>query len=389
MVEASYDLQALRAREFPWMEPSRAVFLNSASTGPLPRRAVEAVIQFTQLRATPQALDDERLFGALGRSRALIAQLVGASPGEIALAVNTGYGINVAAGALPLAHGDVVVVPDGEFGANMYPWLEIVPRRGGVVRRIPTRDGLLDEDALLRAIDEPRVKIVAVSWVGFATGYRADVARIGARCRERGIRFVVDAIQGLGPLALDIRASNVDILACGAQKWLLSPWGSGFMYVRRELIPELAPPIVSWLAVKGSDDFRRLLDYDLTWRDDARRFEFITLPFQDFVGMNASLELILELGPTAIARHVSGLADHVVAWAMARRDMRLVTPADGDRRAGIVCVAPPDAADVSESLRGAGVAHSLREGSIRLSIHCFTTRDDVDRALAVIERRGS
>ena len=381
----TYDVQALRRREFPWMDPATAVFLNSASTGPLPQRAVDAAVRFTQLRATPQKLGDDLLFGMFARSRELIATLIGARTTEIALAANTGYGINVAAGALPLAPGDVVVVPDGEFGANMYPWLAIVPRRGGVVRKIPMRGGLLDEEEVLRTIEEPRVKIVALSWVGFATGYRADLATIGRKCRERGIYFVVDAIQGLGPMSLDIRAANVDILACGAQKWLLSPWGSGFMYVRDELVRELTPPIVSWLAVKGSDDFRRLLDYDLTWRDDARRFEFITLPFQDFAGMNASLELVLELGPAAIAAHVAALADDVVAWAQARRDMRLVTPAGREKRAGIVCVAPGDAESVSQRLRDAGIAHSLREGGIRLSIHCFTTRDDVARALRVME----
>jgi cysteine desulfurase / selenocysteine lyase len=356
-VGATYDVQTLREREFPWMDSSRAIFLNSASTGPLPQRTVDAVTRFTQLRATPHKLGDELLFGMFARSRELIAQLIGARTTEIALAANTGYGINVAALALPLGPGDVVVVPDGEFGANMYPWLEIVPRRGGVVRKIPMRDGLLDEDALLRAVDEPGVKIVAVSWVGFATGYRANLVNLGRRCRERGVWFVVDAIQGLGPATLDIHACNVDILACGAQKWLLSPWGTGFMYVREALVRTLSPPIVSWVAVKGSDDFRRLLDYDLTWRDDARRFEFITLPFQDFVGMNASLELLLELGTPAIEAHVAALADQVVAWAQTRPEMRLVTPTDRAKRAGTVSVAPPDAEAVSQRLREAGVAH--------------------------------
>ena len=387
MTEAAYDVHALRAREFPWMDSAREVFLNSASTGPLPRRTVDAVVRFTELRATPQRLGDEMLFGTFARSRELIAALIGAKASEIALATNTSYGINVAAGALPIGRGDVVVISDGEFPANVYPWLEIVPRRGGVVRRIPMRGGLLDEAALLRAIEEPRVKVVAVSWVGFATGYRVDLSEIGRRCRERDVYFVVDAIQGLGPLPLDVRAAQADVIACGAQKWLLSPWGAGFMYMREELARRLDPPIVSWLGVRGSDDFRRLIDYDLTWREDARRFEFITLPFQDFAGLNASLELFLELGARAIERHVASLVDHVVTWAGSRRDVRLVTPAERARRAGIVSFAPPDSDAACERLRAAGVAHSLREGAIRFSIHCFTTRADLDRAIAVVESR--
>ncbi|HEU4990090.1 MAG TPA: aminotransferase class V-fold PLP-dependent enzyme [Gemmatimonadaceae bacterium] len=383
----SYDVGALRAREFPWMDSATAVFLNSASTGPLPRRAVEALSAYNELRHMPHRLTDELQFGTLTRGRELVAQLIGASPAEIALSVNTSYGINVAALALPLGPGDVVVVPDGEFPANMYPWLDLAPRRGASVRVIPKRRGLPDEAGVLAALDDPAVKIVSVSWVGFATGYRMDLAALGRRCRERGVHLVVDAIQGLGPLTLDVKDAQPAVLACGAQKWLLSPWGAGFTYVRRDLIPALDPPFVSWMAVKGSDDFRKLLDYDLTWRDDARRFEFITVPFQDFAGMNASLELLQELGPAAVEAHVAALAGDLVAWAQERDDMRLVTPADRARRAGIVCVAPPDPEATSQRLKAAGIAHSQREGAMRFAIHAFTTRDDLARVKDVMSAR--
>ncbi|MDE3052524.1 MAG: aminotransferase class V-fold PLP-dependent enzyme [Gemmatimonadota bacterium] len=380
----TYDVAALRAQEYPWMDPATAVHLNSASTGPLPARTVRAVGAFTALRHDPRAMPDTLLFDTLTRSRALAAALIHADAGEIALSVNTSYGINVAAAALPLGPGDVVVVPDGEFPANMYPWLELAPRRGATVRVVPLRDGWCDEESLMAAVDDPAVKIVAVSWVGFATGYRVDLAALGRRCRERGVHLVVDAIQGLGVLPLDVREVQPAILACGAQKWLLSPWGAGFTYVRRDLIPRLDPPFVSWMGVRNSDDFRNLLAYDLTWRDDARRFEFVTVPFQDFAGMNASVELLLELGPAAVAAHVRRLADRVVEWTGGRRGMRLVTPADAARRAGIVCVAPPDPEATSERLKAAGVIHSQREGAMRLAIHAFTTDADIDRALAVI-----
>ena len=383
----SYDVGALRAQEYPWMDSASAVFLNSASTGPLPRRTVRAVGAFTDLRHEPHRMPDPLLFDTLARSRALAARLINARPEEIACAVNTSYGINVAAAALPLGPGDVVVVPDGEFPANMYPWLELAPRRGATVRVIPQRDGVCDEQTLMAAIDDPAVKVVAVSWVGFATGYRVDLEALGRRCRARGVHLVVDAIQGLGVLPLDVRAVQPAILSCGAQKWLLSPWGAGFTYVREDLIPALDPPFVSWMAVKGSDDFRKLLDYDMTWRDDARRFEFITVPFQDFAGMNTSFELLLELGPDAIAAHVQRLADRVVAWAQGRDDMRLVTPADPARRAGIVCVAPPDPEATSDRLRAAGITHSQREGAMRLAIHAFNTDHDITRALEVIGAR--
>jgi selenocysteine lyase/cysteine desulfurase len=383
----SYDVDALRAAEFPWMDSHSAVFLNSASTGPLPVRSLDALNAFNALRHRMHELSDKLQFDTLDRSRHLAARLINAKPTEIALAANTSYGINVAAGALPLGPGDVVVVPDGEFPANMYPWLALAPKRGASVRVIPLRNGLPDEPAILAAIDDPAVKIVSVSWVGFATGYRMDIEAIGRRCREKGVHFVIDAIQGLGPLTLDVARVQPSILTCGAQKWLLSPWGAGFMYVRPDLIPQLEPPIVSWMGVRGSDDFRKLVDYDMTWRDDARRFEFVTVPFQDFAGMNASLELLFELGPAAVQSHVAALADGLVAWAQGRDDMRLVTPADPSHRGGIVCIAPPDPDATSARLKAAGIVHSQREGAMRFAIHAFTTPDDLARVVEVMTAR--
>lgn len=387
VARAGFDVGELREREYPWAGRGEHVYMNNASTGPLPDRAVRALAAFNEARARPWTISQEEQFGVLTRSRELAGRLIGSSPAEVAVMVNTSYGINLAARSLPLEPGDVVLTFDREFPANVYPWMALERSRGVTLHRLPcTGDGLPDERALLRAIDEmPRVRVVSISWVQFASGYRVDLAAIGHACRERGICFVVDAIQGLGALTLDVRACAIDILACGAQKWLLSPWGTGFVYVREELVRELEPSAVSWMAVQGSDDFRRLVDYDLTWRDDARRFEVITLPFQDFAGMNASLEMLVELGPGHVESYVAGLADVIVRWAGDRTGVRLVTPADRSRRAGIVSVKPPDAASASGRLVRLGISHSLREGAIRLSPHCYNTRAEVERALEALE----
>ncbi|HET7632652.1 MAG TPA: aminotransferase class V-fold PLP-dependent enzyme [Gemmatimonadaceae bacterium] len=384
----SLDVKALRAAEFPWMDPAGAVYLNSASTGPIPRRAANALDAFNALRQTPHRIPDKLQFDTLARTRELVARLIGAASRDIALGTNTGYGINVAAGALPLGPGDVVVVSEGEFPANVYPWLALAPRRGATVRMLPlAAGGLPDEQALHAAVDDPAVKVIAVSWVGFATGYRYDIVDLGRRCRARGVHLVVDAIQGLGVTPLDVGQVQPAVLSSGGQKWLLSPWGSGFTYVRPDLVAAMQPPLVSWMAVRGSDDFGNLVHYDMTWRDDARRFEMVTLPFQDFAGMNASLELLLELGSDAIAAHVQRLVGELVRWARGRDGVRLVTPAEPAHRAGIVCLVPPDAGGVSARLNATGVAHSLREGAIRLAVHGFNTDDDVARAIEAIEGR--
>jgi selenocysteine lyase/cysteine desulfurase len=379
----AFPVARLRHDEFPWMDSGESVYLNAASTGPLPERCVLAQDAFTRKRAAPYRLSHEEQFDALAASRRHVARLIGADVGEIALAVNTGAGLNLAAWALPLGPGDVVVIPDLEFPANVYPWMAAAAARGFTLKRVPCREGLLDDAALLAALDAPGVRVLAVSWVGFATGVVADLDALGQSCRARGIHFVVDAIQGLGALTLDVSRTPIDMLACGGQKWLLSPWGSGFVYVRRELARAVAPQPVSWMGVQGSDDFSRLLAYDMTWRDDARRFEQITLPFQDFAGMASSLGLFHELGVDSISAQVLAATARLLDGAAARA-VPVVTPRA--RHAGIAAVRPADAAAASARLTAARVAHSLREGTIRLAPHCYTTSEEIELALdALVE----
>lgn len=379
----SYDVAALRATEFPWTA-SAAPYLNHASTGPLPARTIATLAEWNALRAQPNLISQEMQFGTLDRGRELCARLVGASPDEIALMVNTGYGVNLAARTLGLAQGDVVLSVDREFPANVYPWMAL-ERDGVVVKRLACNAiGVPDEDALVAEIARLReLKVVTVSWVSFASGFTFDLERLGRACAARGAHLVVDAIQGVGAAPIDLSSGHVSVLACGGQKWLLSPWGTGFAYVRRDLITKLDPGQVSWMSVRASDDFSRLIDYDFTYRDNARRFEMVTLPYQDFAGMNASLELLVSLGP-AVHRHIAALATRVVERGARMRGLRGVTPADAAHRAGVVGVLPDDPVAASRRLRDAGVVHSLREDAIRLSPHCYNTMEEVDLAMDII-----
>ena len=378
-------MSSLRAREYPWAVRGEQIFLNHASTGQLPQRAVDALNEATALRARPWLFSAEMQFGTLAKGRAACARLIGAHADEIALMVNTTYGLNLAARALPFEPGDVVITSDREYPSNIYPWMELEVARGIELVRIPC-DGILpDEAAILAALDRPRVRCVVLSWVSFATGYRIDLERIGKACRERGIWFVVDGMQGIGAIDLDVRTSNVDIIACGGQKWLLSPWGTGFVWLRPDLVQSLRPVDVSWMSTVVTDDFRRLTDYDFTYRPNARKFEVITLPYQDFVGLNASLDLFLEVGLPAVYAHIERLTDRIVKWALGTSTVRLVTPADRSKRAGIVAVAPRDPQAASDRLTAAGVTHSLREGAIRLSPHFYNTDKEIDSALALLE----
>ncbi|HKI93950.1 MAG TPA: aminotransferase class V-fold PLP-dependent enzyme [Gemmatimonadales bacterium] len=373
--------RALRDREYPWTRET--IYLNNASVGPLPERTRRALDEFDALRATPQRLPDTDLQRILADGRAAAARLLNAEIREIGLATNTSYGLNMAAQALPLEAGDVVLISDREFPANVYPWM-MLQRRGIVVELAPTApEGWPDEDLLIERLADPKVRVLAISMVQFSNGHRADLARLSAATRANGVYLVVDAIQGLGQLPLDVRETEVDILSAGAQKWLLSPWGSGFFYVRRELLEVLQPGFAGWMAFAGTDDFSKLTAYDATFHTDARRFEMVTLPFQDILGMTTSLGLLDELGVGAIAEHVARVQEPLRA-AADRGAFTIVSPSDDVHRSAIVCIRPPDVQRAFATLKAAGIACSLREGSLRLSPHWFNTVDEVERVVELI-----
>ncbi|HEV7703692.1 MAG TPA: aminotransferase class V-fold PLP-dependent enzyme [Gemmatimonadaceae bacterium] len=380
----SYDVSALRAKEFPWTLKGEQTFLDNAKTGALPASGVTALKRWADLRAEPFRLTTYEDLEVFLKTRELVAKLIGAKVGEIACMHNTSYGINVASLCLPLKAGHVVLTYEGEYPADVYPWMSLA-KKGVKLELIPKKNGLQDEERLLEELKRPEVRVVTMSWVSFSTGFRADLATIGRECRKRGIYFVVDAIQGVGATTLDMSKLEIDVLACGGQKWLLAPWGSGFVYVREELARTLDPAVVGWLAMKSSEDFTRMVDYDFKYYDDARRFQINTLPAQDFAALNASLEMFFALGPASVEKHIEGIVSDAVKWALANGDkVRLVTPVDPKKRAGVLAIAPRDPKGASKALSEAKVFHSLREGAIRLSPHCFNTSEEMRRALDVL-----
>jgi selenocysteine lyase/cysteine desulfurase len=253
-----------------------------------------------------------------------------------------------------------------------------------VLERIPVDErGWPDQARLEERLQAPEVRAVCVSLSQFSTGWTVDLERLSEATRALDKWLILDAIQGLGHVPVDVARTPVDFLAAGAQKWLLSPWGTGFLYVRRALIETIAPTFAGWAAFQGTDDYSRLTAYDPRPWPDARRFEVYTLAVQDFAAMNASLEMLLDVGIPTIAEHAQGVVAPLVAWA-ADRPGRITSPR-GAHQSAIVCVRPEgDVAEAHRRLTEAGVAASLREGSIRLSPHLFNTRDELAAVAAML-----
>jgi cysteine desulfurase / selenocysteine lyase len=385
MTGPDLDADALRAREFPLLRD--VAYLNVASMGPVPERARRAVRAFEERRARAFGMEADDFLLPLSRSREAAARLVGADPDEIALGGNTSFGINLAALSLPVEPGTAVVISDREFPANVYPWMAREDLRLEIVPADPL--GRPDEARLLERLDRGDVSVFALSAVQFTDGFRADLEGFGRFCRERGIFFVVDAIQAAGQIPIDVRAAQIDVLASGGHKWLCSPFGTGFLYVRRELIPRLVPRAVGWTGMRSAGDLRDLLDYAWDPYEDARRFEPGTLPFQDFVGFAESLGLLLEVGVARIERHVTGVLEPLVAWLAARSDVEVTSDLRPSRRSGIVSFRPPSCAGVRQAFRAAGIEAAEREGAVRLAAHLYNTRAEAERVVEVLETLGA
>lgn len=378
-----FDAAALRAREYAWMNSSDNIYLNAASTGPLPQSAVDTSDKWTRLRQQPQHIPLSLMQDEAAKARRQYGALIGADENEIALMTNTTYGLNLAARALPLRPGTILTF-DGEFPSCVYPFMAL-SSRGVSLELVTKRDGVPDEDLLVKKIGRGDVVAVVVSWVQFANGYVADLERIGNACRAAGAFFVVDGIQGCGVRSIDVHALPIDMFASGAQKWQLSPWGTGFVYVHKDLIETIDPIDVGWACMTASSDYGRLTDYEFDFYKDARKFEVITIPYADFAVSNASTRMLLDAGVANVEAHVKSLIDRVITWADSRADVHLVTPVDPSRRAGVFSFTPKDIEAVGARLKRGQVTYVQREGAIRFAPHCYNTLEEMDRVIALLD----
>jgi cysteine desulfurase / selenocysteine lyase len=363
------------------------IYLNAAGYGPLPTRSVAAVQSLNERRAAV-SLGFEEFGEGLARTRRACAALIGADESEIALTPNTSVGLNAAADIVrQRADGRrVIVLPDREFPANVYGWMSLASDGFRVERVAVDEHGFPVEDALLERLRRGDLPALAVSAVQFATGYAAHLVRLGAACAEADALFVVDAIQALGAQPLDVRDARIDVLACGGQKWLCGPFGSGFAYVRRDLARSVEPRRPGWLSFESTADFTRLLEYRWDLWDDARRFEVGSLALQDFVALAHSIELILEVGPGTIRQHIAELQEPLLDWTR-RSGVDPLLP-DERHRSAILPIQVPDAGALNETLARAGVVCVPREGVLRFAPHFYNTIDEMLRVVEILESRG-
>jgi cysteine desulfurase / selenocysteine lyase len=368
------SLEAFR-RFFPITE--KVAYLNHAAAGPVSTRVIEALDTFLWDRATrgSEAAPDSKALSE--RTRAKVAEFIGASPDEIAFMKATPDGLNAAANGVRWRAGDNVVTADIEFPANVYPWMNLA-ELGVELRFAKSHDGIIDPAAIYDLMDD-RTRVVALSWVEFHGGFRNDLGAIGAECRSRGVYLAVDAIQGLGALRCDVKTLNVDFLCAASQKWVLGPHGVAPFYVRREILDDIR---VAFVGLSGIDQGPSYLDYDLKLRGNASRFEPGYINQVGIAGLEAAIDLFNEAGMDNVEAQVLALSRQLHE-GLTQRGYTVYGPSDDAHRSGVVSFRHDtiSAGDLVARLREVGVVVSEREGHVRVASHFYNTAEEIDRLL--------
>ncbi|HET7813320.1 MAG TPA: aminotransferase class V-fold PLP-dependent enzyme [Candidatus Baltobacteraceae bacterium] len=352
-------------------------YLNHAAVGILPAPTRAALHGFIDAHATGGIAllwpYEERIPACRDR----IAAFIGAERGTIATMRNTGDGANVIARGFPWQSGDEIILPDNEFPANAQPWLPL--RDTGVkVRFSETARSRLTPD-VLREMMTPRTKVVTVSWVSFADGYRHDLEALAQVAHERGAMFCVDAIQGLGAFPLDVRACGIDALYCGGAKWLMALQGVSFLYVAPEWLDRIALALPGWRSVSNMWDF---LKYEQAPAPDATRFEGGTPNFIGVHSLAESMNVLHEAGTGRIARHVLGLTDRLCDGLTAQ-GAEIASVRSASESSGIVTFRIPgnDPVSLGKALQARGIVTTYRASGVRVAPHGYNVEEDIDALL--------
>lgn len=358
---------------------SHWTYFDHAAVAPLTERARQTLIAWASDLTENGDVHDSARVRRIEEVRRLAGLLLNADPLDIAFVKNTSEGIGIVAEGMRWQAGDNVVTAEEEYPANLYPWMNLA-ERGVELRRVSSRDGRLLLDDLRAAIDG-RTRLLSLSFVEYASGFRNDLAAVGQMCRDKGVYFFVDAIQGLGVLPLDVRKTPIDFLAADGHKWLLGPEGAGLFWMRRELVDRLHPVGIGWNSVIDSRNFDRI---ELCLKPHAGRWESGSLNVGGILALGASLELLLTAGIDAIAERVLALTDYLCEQGR-RAGVEVYSSRRPGEKSGIVSlVVRGDVRAAVRRCRDAGIVVSARAGRLRVSPHAYNTVEELDRLIALL-----
>ncbi len=357
-------------REFPIT--GKYIFLDHAGVAPMSLRVKTAIEKLLAESTEGGAFHYPAWAQRVVEIRQACARLINAGSDEIAFVKSTSHGLSIVAQGLGWRPGDNVLIYEKEFPSNIYPWVNL-RSRGVEVRTIPSRDGRIAMHDIELLMDA-RTRLLAISSVQYSNGFRIDLKKVGALCREKQVFFCVDAIQSLGLIPMAVRDCHIDFLSADAHKWLLGPEGIGIFYCRKELAEQLSPPLVGWKSVQNEFEFDRP---ELLLKTNALRFEEGSMNLMGIFGLGAALDLLFEVGIEHIEQRVLDLGDLIIQEAL-KRGYRVLTPSARHERGGNITFSGDfDPAAMQDALREKRIMVNARGGGIRVSPHFYNTGEDI------------
>jgi selenocysteine lyase/cysteine desulfurase len=366
-----------------WADPGGATFLNFAGHAAMPRMAVAAACASAALKGRPVGGDAAGFFDASERVRSSLAQLLGARAGDIALTTGAGPGAAIVALGLTWGPGDEVVVLEGDFPVHWATWAPMEAREGLKVKAVRREGDVVDD--VLQAL-EPKTRLVSISHVGFDDGALLDAGRLCAECRRRGVLVLLDASQSCGAVPLSVQALGADFIVGVGYKYLLGPWGLGFLWASAEHWAAMRPAPWNWL----SQDVRMFseLDYSRPAASvEAKRWDAAQMagPYNiNLAAFAASLDQVVAWGAEQVLAHGHQLIERLFSGLPAR--CRATSPRPAAERGPFGCFAAADDAgtdDLYAALQRERIIVSRRGSAIRVAPHLLNGAADIDRVLAV------
>lgn len=360
----------------------RAVYLNHAAVSPPPTTTIHAVE--AQLRDVHEngSLNFLSWLQVKERARELLAGLLGARPEQVAFVRNTSDALSTVANGLTWKPGDNIVTFRREFPSNIYPWLRLRQAFGVEVRMCEERDGRIDFEEFKDLADQ-NTRIIAISHVQFASGFRTDLERLGRLARHHDALLVVDVIQSLGVIPIDVDAELVDVAAGAGHKWLLSPEGVGYLYLSDRARERIQPTLVGWISVPNPEDYA---NFEQGWNRGALAWETGTGPMSLIHGFKASLDLLHEYGPARIAGYLEELSDHLCD-RLQTKPYQIVSSRAAGEKSQIVCIRHSgelSAMALYARLKQQNIVTAPRGDRLRIAPHVYNTLHEIDQMVEAL-----
>ncbi len=365
---------------FPVTE--RAVYLNHAAVSAPPIPTIQAIQSYLADVSQNGSLNFRNWLAVKESARGLLASMLGARPEQVAFVRNTSDGLSTVANGLAWRPGDNIVTFRNEFPSNIYPWLRARDAFGIEVRMCEERDGRVDVEELLRLIDS-RTRIVTISHVQYATGFRADLERIAKTARAHDALLVVDVIQSLGVVPVNVESQLIDVAAGACHKWLLTPEGVGFLYLSDRARERIQPTLVGWISVPNPDDTS---NFEQGWNKGTLAWESGTGPAGLIYGLEASLKLLTQIGVPAIQSDLEVLTDHLCE-RLQGTNYQVISSRQPAEKSQIVSIrhrGSRSPMDLFTHLKTANVVTAPRGRGLRIAPHFYNNVEEIDQLIGAL-----